>query len=94
MQPKPQGYGDNFTVKCGHCNGTLVNGIHGQVDSRKPVREKFRTRSEEGHGILWKMYVYVSKLLQADIVLTERASGLLAGQKASKSTGLFVGTVI
>ena len=38
--------------------------------------------------------VYVPKLLQAVIVRTEKASGLLTGQQASKSTGLFVGTVI
>ena len=28
MQPKPVGYGDNFTAKCGHCDEIQVNGIH------------------------------------------------------------------
>ena len=28
MQPKPEGYGDDFTTKCGHCDGTEVNGVH------------------------------------------------------------------
>ena len=35
MQPKPQGYGDDFTTKCGHCNGIHVNGIHAQGNSAK-----------------------------------------------------------
>ena len=39
-------------------------------------------------------FVYVQKLPQAIIVRTEKASGLLSGQQASKSTGLFVVTVI
>ena len=30
MQPKPEGYGDGFTAKCGHCKGIQVNGIHTQ----------------------------------------------------------------
>ena len=28
MQPKPEWYGDDFTVNDGHCNGIQVNGIH------------------------------------------------------------------
>ena len=28
MHPKPEGYGDDFTTKCGHCNEIQVNGIH------------------------------------------------------------------
>ena len=28
MQPKPEGYGDYFTVKCGHCNAIQVNGVN------------------------------------------------------------------
>ena len=35
MQPKPQGYGDDFTAKCGHCNGIHVNGIHARGNSAK-----------------------------------------------------------
>ena len=31
MQPKPEGYGDNFTVKCGHCNGIQANSIHAHL---------------------------------------------------------------
>ena len=28
MQPKPEGYVDDFTAKCRHCDGIKVNGIH------------------------------------------------------------------
>ena len=36
----------------------------------------------------------LKKLLQAIIVCTGKASGLLTGQEASMSAGLFIGTVI
>ena len=68
MQPKPEGYGDNFTAaKCGHCNGIQVHGIHAQGNSAKS-------------------FALATKI----IVRTEKASGLLTGQQASKSAGLFV----
>ena len=31
MNNKPGGYGENFTVKCGHCNGIQVNSIHAHL---------------------------------------------------------------
>ena len=53
------------------------------------------TGDEESDGILWKMCLFMlKKLLQAIIVCTGKASGLLTGQEASMSTGLFIGTVI
>ena len=59
--------------------------------SRK-LGEKFRTGNEV--KTMENVFIYVPKLLQAIIVHTEKASGLLTGQQASKSRGLFVATVI
>ena len=28
MQPQSEGYGDDFTAKCGHCNRIQANAIH------------------------------------------------------------------
>ena len=40
------------------------------------------------------VFVYAKKLLQAIIVCTGKASGLLTGQETPMSAGLFIGTVI
>ena len=50
MQPKPEGYVDDFTAKYGHCNGIQVNGILAAAHPRKlgegvvpfPIRERGR----------------------------------------------------
>ena len=93
MQPKPEGYGDYFTAKCGHCNEIQVNSIHAQGNSAK----LFALATKETMTYCRKcicLHCMFKKLLQAIIARTEKASGLLTGQQASKSAGLFISTVI
>ena len=33
MHPKPEEYGDNFILKCGHCNAIQVNGINAHSEN-------------------------------------------------------------
>ena len=58
MQPKPEGYGDDFTAKCGHCNGIQVNGIHTQGNSAKSFALAMKKTMTD---ILWKMYLFIFK---------------------------------
>ena len=48
MQPKPEGYGNNFTAKCGNCGGIIkVNGIHA---FKKPFRHVFKMKTRPRCG--------------------------------------------
>ena len=72
MQPKPEGYVDDFTVKYGHCNGIQVNGILAASHPQKSERASSLSRlgREDGcaqangihaQGISAKSFALVTK---------------------------------
>ena len=79
MQPKPEGYCDDFTAKCGHCNGIQVNGIHAQGNSEKSFA--LATKKTVTYCGKCIQFIFKNYSKQSIIVRTEKASGLLTGNK-------------
>ena len=51
MQPKPEGYVDDFTAKCGHYNAIQVNGIHSHSGNLSAMFSKSKHDCVGCHGI-------------------------------------------
>ena len=50
MQPKPEGYVDTFTVKCGHCDRIQVKGIHAHSGNLSAMFSKSKHNHVSCHG--------------------------------------------
>ena len=74
-------YGDDFPAKCGHCNGIQVNDIKAQGTPAK----SFALATKKTLAYCGKCICLYSKTTPSNHVRTEKASGLLSGQQASKS---------
>ena len=50
MQPKPEGYGGDFTAKCGCCDGIQVNDIHTHSGNLSTMFSKSKHNQIGCHG--------------------------------------------
>ena len=50
MQPKPEGYGGDFTAKCGYCDEIQVNDIHTHSGNLSTMFSKSKHNQIGCHG--------------------------------------------
>ena len=74
MEPKPEGYINDFTAKCGHCDGFQLNGIHSHSsENRQKTVQNQNTTASVAMEMKY-LHVGISNYAEILLVLTNHLS--------------------